>query len=132
MSFEFATVSQDLATYLTENVPEQWQVLDAEKFNGTPSRTILTYSQGNVTTSVDGQTMPRHALGVEFLLGLSVPGTDAAKTLPKLNAELPHLIEVLDTHPQLLWTTAERGRTGAGESFYALTVVAITTLTIQE
>ncbi|WP_248242980.1 hypothetical protein [Microbacterium kunmingense] len=133
MSFEFATVSQDLAAYLTENVPETWQVLDAEKITGTPSRTLLTFSQGNVTTTVDGSVMPPHALGVEFLLELSVPGTDAAKALPKLNTELPRLIAVLDAHPQLLWTTAERGRTQGGESIYSLTVQAITTITpIQE
>lgn len=128
MSFEFATVAAELEAYLKPRLPEAWRVLDAAKLGTTKTvGVVLTYTQGDTGTKVDGQQLGAGQVGVDFALILSTPETDSAKGWPRLNAEAPHLFRALDAHSQLLWTDAERGILQSGESIYLIPIQVIAT-----
>lgn len=90
MSFEFVTVASDLETYLRGLVPTKWRVVDGNRTWTTPSTMVLAYVQGNAFSALgSGARLPAGQIGVEFDLLLSAPGTDAAKSWPRLSAEVP-------------------------------------------
>lgn len=132
MSFNFATASAELETFLKAELPTAWKVQASDLALGQTSAVVLTYTQGDVTTDAAGSELPRGVIGVAFTLWLSTPETDSKKGFPRLTAALPHLFRALDDNSSLLWTGAQRAVTDAGESLYTLPITLISTYSEEE
>lgn len=124
MSSDLATVAADLADYLVANCPTGWIIADSEKLRKT-TKTALSYEQGDLTIDVIGQDLPTGFIGVEFLLTLSTPETDATKGLPRVTEAMGHLFAALDMTDQIRHANAERVRLDTGESAYRLPIAVL-------
>ncbi len=132
MPFDLASSADDLEAYLTSKVPATWKVADAGKLTGGTVGVVLTYTQGDVRTSLGSNDIPPGAIVIDYALILSVPETDPVKGLAHINGELHHLINALDADSQLDWTTAERGVLPSGETIYLIPIQVIATYDTQE
>lgn len=132
MSFDFATAGAELEAYIRPLVPQTWKLQDSGAPLGQTSGVVVTYTQGNATTTIDGKGLGDGSVAVDFVLIISTPETDPIKGFRHLNAEAVHLFAALDEHPQLLWETAERGVLQGGESIYLIPIQVIATYSTQE
>ena len=121
-NFSFSTVGSELEATLKANVPSTWLVAHASKAQGKITKVALTWEQHDIDSKQAGSDLPNGWAGILFSLILSVPETDFIKSNERAMRELPHLLQLLDSHSQLYWESAEQLRLDTGELAFLIPI----------